>query len=50
MKKHMRRKIEAEFGVGLDIFPSDNGKLLFLPSSKSLREMIKEKLALEKEL
>lgn len=45
-KKHMRRKIEGEFGSSLDIFPNSNGKLLVLPCNLSLRETVKEKIAL----
>ena len=32
-KKHIRRKLEAEFGETLSIFPDNNGKLLVVPDS-----------------
>ena len=49
-KKHIRRKIEAEFGSTLEIFPDDNEKLLVMPGNLSRKETVKSKIALEKEL
>ena len=47
---HIRRKIEAEFGSTLEIFPDDNGKLLVMPVNLSKKETVKSKIALEKKL
>ncbi|KAK0133463.1 hypothetical protein N1851_031026 [Merluccius polli] len=41
-KKHIRRKLEREFGGALHIFPDDNGKLLLYPDNLSLRKLVKE--------
>ena len=34
-KKHIRRKIEAEFGSTIEIFPDEKGKLLVMPGNLS---------------
>lgn len=49
-KKHIRRKIEAEFGSTLEIFQNDKGKLLVMAANLSLRETVKSKVALENEI
>lgn len=41
-KKHIRRKLEHEFGGALHIIPDDNGKLLLYPDNLSMRELVKE--------
>lgn len=40
-KKHVRRKLEAEFGEALQMTQDDNGKLLVYPSSLSMPELVK---------
>ena len=37
-KKHIKRKIAAEFGTTLEIFPSSRGKLIVMPANLSLKE------------
>lgn len=49
-KKHIRRKIEAEFGSALEIFPNDNGKLLIISKNLNHQETVKVNVALKKEL
>ena len=49
-KKHIRRKIEAEFGSTIEIFPDEKGKLLVMPGHLSKKEVVKSKIVLEKEL
>lgn len=49
-KKHLRRMLETEFASSIDIFPDANGKLLVISANTSLRETIKSKISLEKEL
>ena len=49
-KKHIRRRIEAEFGSTLEIFPDDKGKLLVMPGNLSLKETVQRKIVLEQEL
>lgn len=49
-KKHIRRKIESEFGSTLQFIPDSKGKLLAMPESLSLKDTVREKYALEKEL
>ena len=49
-KKHIRRKIEAEFGSALEIFPNDNGKLLIISKNLNRQETVKVNVALKKEL
>ena len=48
-KKHIRRKIEAEFGSTIEIFPDEKGKLLVMPGNLSKKEVVKSKIVLEKE-
>ena len=49
-KKHIRRNLEAQLGKSVDIFPDDKGKLLMVPDSVSLRDVILENQILEREL
>ena len=49
-KKHIKRKISAEFGTTLEIFPSSKGKLIVVPTNLSLKETVEAKLELEKEV
>ncbi len=50
-KKHVRRKLKAEFGDSLKIFPACNGKLLVLPDNLQITsiaaEMMKMKEAID---
>lgn len=39
-KKHLRTNLEKEFGGHLHIFPDEKGKLLVLPDSLSIFELI----------
>ena len=43
-KKHIRRKIEAEFGSTIEIFPDEKGKLLVMPGNLSKKEIVKSKI------
>ena len=49
-KKHMRRKIEAEFGSALDSFADDKGKLLIISENLSRQETVKANILLKQEL
>ena len=49
-RKHIRRKIEAEFGSILLIFPDDKGKLIVVPDNLSVEDIVKMNLAMKKEL
>ena len=49
-KKHIKRKIDAEFGPRLEIFPSSGGKLIVMPANLSVKETGEAKLELEKEV
>ena len=49
-KKHIKRKIDAEFGTTLEIFPSSGGKLIVMPANLSLKETVEAKLELKKEV
>ena len=40
-KKHVRRKLEAEFGEVLQIITDDKGELLVYPENLSLPELVK---------
>lgn len=48
-RKHIRRKIEAEFGSVLLIFPDDKGKLIVVPQNLSVEDIVKMNLAMKKE-
>ena len=47
--KHQRRKIEAEFGSILLIFPDDKGKHIVVPDNLSVEDIVKMNLAMKKE-
>ena len=49
-RKHIRRKIEAEFGSILLIFPDDKGKLIVVPDNLSVEDIVKMNMAMKKEL
>ena len=49
-KKHLRRKIELEFGNTLVIFPDDTGKLCVCPESLSKLQLAKNYVKLQNEL
>ena len=49
-RKHIKRKIEAEFGSILLIFPDDKGKLIVIPDNLSVEDIVKMNLAMKKEL
>ncbi|KAL1262233.1 hypothetical protein QQF64_007498 [Cirrhinus molitorella] len=40
-KKHLRRKVEAEFGESLYIIPNDKGKLLVYPDNLTMDDLVK---------
>lgn len=48
--KHLRRKLESEFGSTFEIFPDEKGKLLVMPANLDIKETVKAKICLEKEL
>ena len=50
IKKHIKRKLEAEFGPILVIFPHDKGKLIVVPDDLSVEKVVKTNLTMEKEL
>ena len=49
-KKHIRRKLESEFGGALPIFPDVKGKLLLYPDNLSMCELAKDNQSLKAEL
>ena len=49
-KKHIKRKIDAEFSTTLEIFPSNRGKLIVMPANLSLKERVEAKLELKKDV
>lgn len=49
-KKHIRRTLESELGDSVDIFPDDKGKLLMVPDSVSLEDVVLENQTLHREL
>lgn len=48
--KKLRRKIESQFGSTLVIFSDEKGKLLVMPGNLSMKETVKSKICLEKEV
>eukprot|EP00745_Piridium_sociabile_P027749 TRINITY_DN44663_c0_g1_i3.p1 TRINITY_DN44663_c0_g1~~TRINITY_DN44663_c0_g1_i3.p1 ORF type:complete len:1606 (-),score=395.32 TRINITY_DN44663_c0_g1_i3:590-5317(-) len=46
-KKHIRRKLESEFGKSLHIFPDAKGKLLLCPDNLTVCELAKENQSLK---
>ena len=49
-KKHIRRKLESEFGKSLHIFPDAKGKLLLCPDNLTVCELAKQNQSLKTEL
>ncbi|XP_078353848.1 uncharacterized protein LOC144638526 [Oculina patagonica] len=49
-KKHIRRKLEGEFGESLLIFPDDNGKLLIIPDNLKITTLAAEQMRMKGEL
>ena len=49
-RKHIRRKLEAEFGSILLIFPDDKGKLIVVLNSLSVEKVVKTNMNVRKEL
>ena len=49
-RKHIRRKIEAEFGSILLIFLDDKGKLIVVPENLNAEDIVKMNLVIKKEL
>lgn len=49
-KKHIHRKVEAEFGEFLHIIPNDKGKLLVYPDNLTMDELVKVCQKLKDEL
>ena len=49
-KKHIRRKLEVEFGESLSIFPDNNGKLLVVPDSLDNKNLSSQLMSIKKEL
>ena len=49
-KKHLRKKIESEFGSTLEIFPDEMEKLLVIPANLDIKETEKKMVNLEKEV
>ena len=49
-RKHIRRKIEAEFGSILLIFLDDKGKLIVVPENLNAEDIVKMNLVIKNEL
>ena len=49
-KKNVRRRLESELKGSVDIFPDTNGKLLMVPASISLKDVVLENKTLHREL
>lgn len=49
-KKHIRQRIETEFGGSLHIIPDHNGKLLIYPDNLTVQELVRENQSLKKQL
>ena len=49
-KKHIRRKVESEFGSSIHIFPDDKGKLIVVPDSMTISDIAKLYQATKQEL
>lgn len=49
-KKHIRRRLEAEFGNSLYIIEDDSGRLLVMPDSLTREELAKENIELKEKL
>ena len=49
-KKHLRKKLESEFGSTLEIFSDEKGKLLVIPANLDINETVKKMVNLEKKV
>ena len=49
-RKHIRRRLESELESSIDIFSDDKGKLLVIPESVSLKDVVLENQTLQREL
>ena len=49
-RKHIRMRLESELESSIDIFPNDKGKLLVVPGSVSLKDVVLENQTLQREL
>ena len=49
-KKHIRRKLQGEFGESLLIFPDDTGKLLVIPDNLKITTLAAEQMRMKGEL
>ena len=49
-KKHIRRRLETEFGESLHILPGDKGRLLVVPDNLSMQMLATEYLKVKNEL
>ena len=49
-KKHLRRKLETEFGDAIEIIATDKGKLLFIPNNLSKAMLVKENFQMAAQL
>lgn len=49
-RKHIHRRLESELESSVDIFPDDKGKLLVVPDSVSLKDVVLENQTLQREL
>ena len=49
-RKHIHRKLELELGESVNIYPDDKGKLLMVPNSVSLKDVVIENQNLHREL
>jgi hypothetical protein len=49
-KKHVRRKLESEFGETIRLVPDNQGKLLFVPCTVSIDDVILENQSLHRQM
>lgn len=49
-RKHIRRRLESELGDSVDIFQDHKGKLVMVPKSVSLKDVVLENQTLQREL
>ena len=49
-RKHIRRRLESDLGRSIDVFTDDKGKLLVVPESVSLKDVVLENQTLQREL
>jgi len=50
MKKNIRRRLEMKFKDSVNIFPDDKGRLLMVPDSVTLQDVVLKNQCLQKEL